>query len=210
MVIKDSKKEFIFEEDREFQSAHASTLVALENGDVLAAWFGGSWEKGNDVEIWMSRRTEKGWQKPFMVAESWSIPLWNPVLFRRPDGRILLYYKEGKTISQWKTLVKYSDDDGISFSEAKELVNDDIGGRGPVKNKPIQLTNGNILASVEGDLWDCFVDISKDSGETWTASSMIPTPCFSKGIMSLPLYGPVQRKLSLCGKRQQSLTATFR
>ena len=177
MVVKDSRKEFIFEEDREFQSAHASTLIALENGDVLAAWFGGSWEKGNDVTIWISRRTEAGWQKPCRVAESWGIPLWNPVLFRRPDGRIILYYKEGKTISQWKTLVKYSDDNGKTFSEAKELVNGDIGGRGPVKNKPIQLTNGNILApaSIEGDLWDCFIDISKDSGETWTASSLIPT-----------------------------------
>jgi predicted neuraminidase len=176
MVIVDSKKEFIFEEDRDFQSAHASTLLAFPNGDVLAAWFAGSWEKGNDVAIWMAHRSESGWQKPYVIADSWGIPLWTPVLFQRADGRVFLYYKEGKTISQWRTLVKFSDDQGITFSEAKELVNGDIGGRGPVKNKPILLESGAILApaSVEGDLWDCFADISKDQGETWTASSTIP------------------------------------
>ena len=176
MVITTSKKEFIIEEDREFQSAHASTLIALENGDVLSAWFGGSWEKGNDVSIWMARRSASGWQKPFVAACSWGIPLWNPVLFRHSDGTIFLFYKEGKTIPQWKTLVKYSVDNGKTFSEAKELVAGDAGGRGPVKNKPIVLKNGNILApaSVEGDLWDSFIDISSDGGASWTASSFIP------------------------------------
>jgi predicted neuraminidase len=176
MVITDSKKEYIFEEDREFQSAHASTLVALENGDVLAAWFGGSWEKGSDVAIWMSRRTGSGWGKPFVAAASWGVPLWNPVLFRRPDGGIFLYYKEGKTIPQWRTLVKYSGDGGKTFSAAKELVAGDCGGRGPVKNKPILLSNGDIAApaSLEGELWDCFADISSDGGETWKAGALVP------------------------------------
>jgi predicted neuraminidase len=205
MVVTDSKKEFIFQEDREFQSAHASTLIGLENGDILAAWFGGSWEKGSDVAIWMARRTGDGWQKPFMAADSWGIPLWNPVLFRRPDGRILLFCKEGKTIPQWKTMLKYSDDGGRTFSKEKELVDGDIGGRGPVKDKPILLANGDIAApaSIEGDLWDCFVDISGDGGETWKASALVPLRrigydmvdrvfdprhCYGKGIIQPSLW----------------------
>jgi predicted neuraminidase len=176
ITIIEGKKEFIVEEDREFQSGHASTLVKTGKGDILAAWFGGSWEKAPDVAIWMARRTGNGWEKPFVAARSRGIPLWNPVLFRRPDGRIILFYKEGETIPGWRTLMKYSDDDGISFSDERELVPGDIGGRGPVKNKPILLANGNIAApaSLEGNLWDCFVDISRDGGETWQAGSLIP------------------------------------
>ena len=53
-------------------------------------------------------------------------------------------------------------------------------GRGPVKNKPIFLSNGDWLAgaSIEvrntdadkPDIWDTFVDRSTDNGQTWTAS----------------------------------------
>ena len=57
MKILETKKEFIVEEKRDFDSPHASTLIRLKNGDILAAWFGGSWEKNPDVAIWMSRRT---------------------------------------------------------------------------------------------------------------------------------------------------------
>ena len=44
MKVIDITKEFIFEEDRPFDSAHASTLIQLEDGSILAAWFAGSWE----------------------------------------------------------------------------------------------------------------------------------------------------------------------
>lgn len=39
------RKEYIFGDDRPFLSCHASTLVELDNGDTLAAWFGGTAEK---------------------------------------------------------------------------------------------------------------------------------------------------------------------
>ena len=37
-------KTYIFEKDAYFASCHASTVLPLPNGDVLAAWFGGSAE----------------------------------------------------------------------------------------------------------------------------------------------------------------------
>lgn len=177
MKIINSVKEFIYEEERAFLSGHASTLIELENGDVLAAWFGGSWEKNPDVNIWMARRTKDGWGTPYLVAETWGIALWNPVLYLREDGRIILFYKEGETIPEWKTMVKYSDDQGYTFSASKPLVEGDVGGRGPVKNKPIRLINGNLVApaSLESDtVWDAFADLSSDGGQTWHASQWIP------------------------------------
>jgi len=214
MKITSHVREYIYEEDREFQSGHAPTVLDLPNGDVLAAWFGGSFEKGPDVAIWMARRTKDGWQKPYMAADTWDVALWNPVLFRRDDGRVLLFYKEGEVISQWRTMIKYSDDNGITFSEAKELVpGDESGGRGPVRSKPIKLADGTIVApaSIESDsggltkkgLWDCFVDISKNGGDTWERSDLVPLRrvgydvvdkvydarhCYGKGIIQPTLW----------------------
>jgi predicted neuraminidase len=153
-------------------------LVRLENGEILAAWFGGTAEGNSDVAIWMAKRSIEGWGNHFVVSENEGIASWNPVLFKNSNNRIFLFYKQGGSTTTWKTMVRYSDDNGNSFSEAKELVAGDIGGRGPVKNKPITLMNGDILApaSIESPLWvwDCFVDISKDGGETWEASPFIP------------------------------------
>jgi len=206
MKITGFVKEIIAGEEREFNSGHASTLVTLPNGDVLCAWFGGSWEKGPDVAVWMARRTKDGWQKPYVVADTRGVALWNPVLFTLLDGRIALYYKEGETISIWKTMVKYSSDGGVTFGEATELVPGDMGnGRGPVKNKPILLSNGAIAApaSFEGALWDSFVDLSTDGGKTWEMSGLVPLKrigfnevhivhdkrhCYGKGIIQPTLW----------------------
>ena len=85
--------------------------------------------------------------------------MWNPVLFRKEDGKIILFYKVGKLISEWVTWYMESEDEGHTFSEPQELVPGDIGGRGPVKNKPIRLSDGTVLApgSLEGELWDGYL-----------------------------------------------------
>jgi predicted neuraminidase len=127
------------------------------------------------------------------------------VLFQAADKRILLFYKEGATIPQWRTMVMSSGDGGHSFSPARELVPGDVGGRGPVKNKPVLLQNGGIAApaSLEGEIWDSFVDLSHDNGETWQKSGMIPVRrtgyqvpdllydprhCFGKGLIQPTLW----------------------
>lgn len=171
------EKEFIMEEDRDFDSGHASTLIELMDGGILASWFGGSWEKDSNVAIWISRRINGVWSRPVIAADERGIAMWNPVLFRRKDGTIVLYYKVGEKISIWKTWYMESKDEGETFSEPRELVEgDESGGRGPVKNKPIYLKNGNVLApaSLEGETWDAFVDISSDDGKTWNKSSLVP------------------------------------
>jgi hypothetical protein len=44
-------------------SAHASTVVELKDGSIVAAWFGGTAEGRPDVAIWGSKRTKDGWQQ---------------------------------------------------------------------------------------------------------------------------------------------------
>ena len=215
MKLLETQKEFIVEEDRDFDSPHASTLIRLSNGDILSAWFAGSWEKGPDVAIWMSRRTKDGWQKPWIVADTRGIALWNPVLFQRQDGRIFLFYKEGATIPNWRTLVKISDDEGKTWTDSRELVEgDQIGGRGPVKNKCITLSDGTILApaSLEGETWDAFVDISTDGGDSWNMSQLVPLRradyhvvdrlpdrrlCYGKGVIQPTLWESAPGKVHM-------------
>jgi predicted neuraminidase len=170
------RKEYIFGDDRPFLSCHASTLVELDNGDTLAAWFGGTAEKKPDTAIWYARRKDGNWSFPQVLADEEGIAHWNPVLFKAPDGRIILYYKVGENDSLWHTKYRVSRDNGIRWSEPKELVPGDIGGRGPVKNKPIVLHNGVWLAPASNEIgdWNAFTDISADDGYTWEKSPFVP------------------------------------
>lgn len=169
------KKEFIFEDNRPFKSCHATSLVHLSNDEVLVAWFAGTEEGNPDVDIWCARRKNEKWSKPIKICAEEGIPHWNPVLFKGDNGTLYLYYKVGHTIPNWYTKVIESKDEGITWSKPRELVKGDIGGRGPVRSKPIILQNGTWIApaSIEKGPWDVFVDISTDQGKTWHKSDLV-------------------------------------
>ncbi|MDO4273636.1 MAG: sialidase family protein [Eubacteriales bacterium] len=161
---------------------HASTVLKLPSGEFLCAWFGGSEEGASDVGIYLSRRKEGGdFLPPVCMAES-SEAHWNPVLFSSGGGKVILYYKTGQKISDWRTYIRISEDGGNTFGPEKELVKGDSGGRGPVKNKPIRLTSGRVLApgSLEKNTWKAFADWSEDGGETFTQSNLIGIPGIEK------------------------------
>ena len=167
--------EHIFGDERPFPQSHASTIIG-SNGRYLLAWFAGSYEKADDVGIWMAKGEPGNWSDPYLAVKIRDDPHWNPVLFRDPDNRVYLYFKVGKEIDFWETWVQHSDDGGETWSKPRELVEGDRGGRGPVRNRPIVLSNGTWLApaSVESDrVWDVFVDRSEDGGETWTATDLL-------------------------------------
>ena len=172
-----SKKLFVCEK-LPTANCHASTVLPLDNGNVIVAWFGGTKEGKDDVDIWYSVKTEKGFIKPIRLSKANKSPHWNPVLFERKNGDIVLFFKVGKSIPYWRTFYSVSKDGGFTFSEPKELVkNDRSGGRGPVKNKCLRLKNGRILApaSTEHHGWICFTDISDDDGVTFRKSKRVPT-----------------------------------
>ncbi|MBR5152293.1 MAG: exo-alpha-sialidase [Clostridia bacterium] len=161
------KKELIFGEPLPTPECHASTVIKMQNGSCVAAWFGGVQESKNDVTIWSSVCEDGVWSTPRSITPQWNIPQWNPVLFENEDGTITLYYKVGYKIVEWKTYFMTSCD-GKTWSEPQELITgDETGGRGPVKNKPIRISNGKILApaSTENGPWRCFIDIY--DGEKW-------------------------------------------
>lgn len=168
-------KEFIFDDGMPFQSCHASNLCLLKDGSILAAWFAGSKEGADDVGIWSSKREKGIWSSPVRIAYEEELPHWNPILFAKEDGTVLLFYKVGRIISEWYTKLKISKDNGITWSEPVELVEGDRGGRGPVRNKVIKLSNGTMLApgSTENGIWKAFADASIDGGNSWSKSNDI-------------------------------------
>jgi predicted neuraminidase len=174
--IKTIVTDSVFGVDRPFLQCHASTLVRADNHDFLVAWFGGTHEKHDDVGIWLSTGRPGKWSAPIEVAKLREDPHWNPVLFKTPEGKIILYFKVGKTIDQWETWYMTTDDHGKTWTQAQELVPGDSGGRGPVKNKLIVLSDGTWLAPASDEkngVWNAFVDRSSDQGKTWTASKFL-------------------------------------
>jgi predicted neuraminidase len=169
------RAEFVFER-APFAECHASTIVETGEGDFLAAWFGGGREGAGDVAIWLSRLSGGRWSEPQIVAREKGIPTWNPVLFRGRDDRIWLFYKFGPSPETWTAAYKTSTDGGRTWTEPTRLP---AGLLGPIKNKPIRLANGDIVAgtSVESyQSWTGWVERSSDEGKTWTKHGPLAIP----------------------------------
>jgi predicted neuraminidase len=149
-------EEFIYE-TASFPECHASTLVETSRG-LVAAWFGGTYEKHPDVGIWSSYHDGNGWSQPVQWAtgvqhDGKRYPCWNPVLFQTSgDGPTLLFFKVGPDPQSWWGELMVSYDRGRSFRERRRLPEDILG---PVRCKPILLP-GNVLlsgTSTEHDGW---------------------------------------------------------
>jgi predicted neuraminidase len=98
------------------------------------------------------------------------LPTWNPVLFQPKNGPLLLFYKVGPSPATWWGMMTTSVDDGKTWSKPQRLPE---GILGPIKNKPVQLPNGDILcgSSTEGGgNWRVHFERTSDFGKTWTAT----------------------------------------
>lgn len=177
-MFKEVTKELVCSSVKPFVSCHASHLTILPNCDVLAVWFAGSKEGADDVAIWSSRREQGTWSEPIVIEDGIQLPHWNPVLFTKEDGQILLFYKVGRLLKEWYTLLRKSNDFGVTWSPPVELVAGDRGGRGPVRNKLIVLSDGSWLApsSTENGIWKANADRSTDQGQSWSLSKDICIP----------------------------------
>src|SRR5262245_58881707 len=190
--------EFVFT-SAPFASAHASTIVETKDG-LVAAWFGGTREGAADVGIWLSRHANGAWTAPTEVAtgtqaDGTRYPCWNPVLFAPRDAELLLFYKVGPSPQAWWGMMRTSRDDGRTWSDARRLPD---GILGPIKNKPVRLQDGTILApsSTESpeapSAWLIHFERSTDGGRTWTvvgppaASTGEPTEAIQPSLLMHP------------------------
>jgi predicted neuraminidase len=186
---------FIFLKNQGFLQCHGSTVVVLPDGRIMSAWFAGTREKNPDTAIWFSVNEGGKWSAPHVLIKlAPDLAHWNPVLFLDPLKKLHLWFKMGVDPEHWETFSMESDDYSKWSGCDKLCPNDPAGGRGPVRGKPIVLSNGDWLApaSVEkvvgmklvqrgmyvfrspDQVWNSFADITSDRGKTWTKSIQIP------------------------------------
>ncbi|MGQ9515121.1 MAG: sialidase family protein [Thermoproteota archaeon] len=144
-----------------FNECHASTIVEVQRGVFLVAFFAGTEEGSKDAAIWLSRGNGTSWSPPKRIAHDEEAPCWNPVLFKDMEGKIHLFYKVGFSPESWSGVYMISNNNGIDWSKPHYLP---AGLIGPIKNKPITMSNGEVIcgSSVESyKAWACWVEITR-------------------------------------------------
>jgi len=208
--VKQLSSEFIYE-NAPFSQCHASTLVEIDGG-ILAAWFGGTHENDPDVCIYVADMKDGKWSVPRLaadgvVSDTLRYPCWNPVLFNRDNGDVVLYYKVGHSPREWWGEYKISSDNGNSWSGAV-MIPDSL--LGPIKNKPQRLIDGTLLypSSVETrEKWNIHVETSGQDLKNWKKTGIDnngfnpiqPTILFYKG-------GRIQM---LCRSKEKKIVETW-
>jgi predicted neuraminidase len=100
---------FVFPKQRK-EHVHASSIVELPDGALLAAWFQGSGEcEADDVRI-MGARKPAGmaeWGEPFLLADTPGHPDCNPVLWIDDEERLWLFWSAILSNDWGSSLVKY-------------------------------------------------------------------------------------------------------
>ncbi|GGF06921.1 sialidase family protein [Flavobacterium limi] len=171
--------EFIYEK-APYPSCHSVTIVEATNGDLVAAWFGGSHERHPDVCIYSAIKPKGSdkWGEPIKVADGvmkdgTRFPTWNPVLYQIPNGDLMLFYKIGPKPSEWWGVYRTSSDGGKTWSDKIDMPSKDF--LGPIKNKPVLLSNGTVLlpSSTEGNGWHLRMESTPDFGKTWVLGDTI-------------------------------------
>jgi predicted neuraminidase len=166
-----------------FAASHASTIVEMKDGSLMAAWFGGTAEGKPDVAIWGSHRIGSAWSAPVELVREPSVPCWNPVLFHTTDGHLWLYYKFGPSPGTWTAGRMFSLDDGKTWSAPEHLP---AGLVGPVRAKPYVMPDGTIVSGTSFETyrsWAVWIERSTDQGKTWAKIGPIVPP------LDLDLHG---------------------
>ncbi len=164
------KDEFLYE-TAPFASPHAATIVETRRGDLVSAYFGGTYERNPDCCIWVNikKKGKDEWSAPILAADGMvngvKTACWNPVLTEMPNGELWLFYKVGKTVADWTGWLAKSKDGGRTWSKGEQLPD---GFLGPIKNKPLLLGDKLLCgSSTEGKGWRFHVEIYDLKTKTW-------------------------------------------
>lgn len=170
-----------------YRSAHAPAMLEADNGDLLCAWFAGSWEGNADISIICARLPygSDRWEEPVRVSHDPERSEQNPSLFSGPDGKIWVIYtaqmdrQEEKDNMQFTAVIRRqkSADYGRTWSEPELL----FGRPGSFCRQPIQVLEngrwifGNWLCTdselgLAGD--PTVFQISDDQGESWKVAEV--------------------------------------
>lgn len=201
---------FIYD-DVSFPQCHASTIADTSAG-LVAAWFGGTHEKHEDVGIWVARNVDGKWTGPVEVANGvWDdgkrYPCWNPVLFQVEGGPLLLFYKVGPDPRTWWGMVTMSRNQGQEWSEPRKLPE---GIAGPIKNKPVMIDRTLLCgSSTEDKGWRVHMERMSNRGRDWEKSDPLNDGKEIGAIQPTILVHPEKVLQILCRTRQAKISESW-
>ncbi len=180
MVHRPEEKPFyrainIFEPGEYGLRCHSSTITELANGDLMAAWWSGSYEGANDVVIKSARLLlgASSWDQAVTVADIPGMFEGNPVLFSLPDGHVWLFFITTDLDSKGMVQIMFreSNDLGYTWSPIEKFLTEP-GIR--TRNHPIMMQNGEILFPLHDQILGKSIFLfSGDLGKTWELSEPI-------------------------------------
>jgi len=207
-----------------YPECHASTIVEVAPGHLVASWFGGTKERNPDVCIYVAHQVEGRWQPAEQVADGVQsdgaprMPTWNPVLFAPKGAPLQLFYKVGPTPRDWWGMHMTSEDGGRTWSAPRRLPD---GILGPIKNKPVLMPDGSWLApaSTEGNKsaaidrnaegWLVHFERSRDSGATWEKIGPVKKGPSLDAIQPSILFHADGSLQALCRTKQGVISQTW-
>jgi predicted neuraminidase len=162
-----------------FKSCHGSTLIELPNGDILAAWYGGDYERAHNVRLYAARMN-KGtgeWTAPWVIQETPGLSEGNPVLWLGPDNKTVWLFFVTIMKETWndaRMFYKKSTDEGKTWGDTVTLI-EKLGWM--TRNKPLVLKTGDILLPIYNEtmFYSQFL-ISTDGGAKWEWSAPLRAP----------------------------------
>lgn len=188
--------EFVYDEAA-FPQAHAATIAEMGNGDLVAAYFGGTKERNPDVCIYVSRKPKGSsqWSAPILAADG--------VIEPGTAGALLAGIDETSTNAS-RGPVKKHQEWNYSFLTGKSEKQTDTRLRRKACWNPV------ISVMPDGELWLFFkigskvsdwtgwVVKSRDGGKSWGDKEPLP-----KGFI-----GPVKNKPEIIADRLLCVSST--
>ena len=190
------KDQFLYEHTY-FPEAHASTIVELKNGDLVAGYFGGTHERDPDVCIWVNikKKGSDTWSTPILAADG-------VLSLDDPNAKYmgLSGLKDDTTPATAGPIGTPASYDYITKTTRLKNVSDRLKRKACWNPVLFQMPNGELwlffkIGTTVGD-WTGWLTKSKDGGRTWSKKE--PLPYDEEGRAFL---GPIKNKPELIGGR---------
>jgi predicted neuraminidase len=156
---------------------HCATLVELRDGDLLAAWFAGSFETAPDQAIYAAyfQTRPSRWMPPTIIVDTPGHADGQPVLYAHPRGALWLFFVTNAG-QDWKTAqLKLTQSFDQVHWDTPRVLNDRPGLM--FRSKPLTLPDGSLVLPVYDEIhWQSMAMISADGGKSWRLGQPIVTP----------------------------------
>ena len=190
------KDQFLYEHTF-FPEAHASTIVELKNGDLVAGYFGGTHERDPDVCIWVNIK-KKG-------SDEWSVPILaadGVLSIDDPNAKYmgLSGLKDDTTPATKGPIGTPESYNYVTKTTRLQNVSDKLKRKSCWNPVLFEMPDGELwlffkIGSSVGD-WTGWLTKSKDGGKTWSQKEPLPFDPEGRAFL-----GPIKNKPELINGR---------